>query len=55
MYLFLYTILTFAHIKHMNTFKRKKKKFQSKTDPLGSYNGVPENPYETPIQDADDL
>ena len=26
-----------------------------KTDPLGMYTGVPENPYEQPIQDADDL
>ncbi len=25
------------------------------TDPMGSYTGVPENPYETPVQDADDL
>ena len=25
------------------------------TDPLGSWTGVPENPYERPIQDADDL
>ena len=45
----------FAHIKHMSIFKKKKKKFQSKTDPLGSYTGVPENPYEQPVQDADDL
>ena len=27
----------------------------SKTDPLGSYTGMPENPYEKPVQDADDL
>ncbi len=26
-----------------------------KTDPNGSYTGVPENPYEQPVQDADDL
>lgn len=26
-----------------------------KTDPDGSYTGVPENPYEKPIQDVDDL
>ncbi len=45
----------YVHIKNMSIFKKKKKKFQSKTDPLGSYTGVPENPYETPIQDADDL
>ena len=24
-------------------------------DPLGMYNGVPEMPYELPVQDADDL
>lgn len=28
---------------------------QSDTDPLGSYTGVPDNPYEVPVQDADDL
>ena len=26
-----------------------------KTDPQGSYTGVPENPKEQPVQDADDL
>ena len=25
------------------------------TDPLGSWTGIPLNPYDTPIQDADDL
>ena len=25
------------------------------TDPLGSYTGVPTDPYDQPIQDADDL
>ena len=25
------------------------------TDPQGMYTGVPENPYEQPVQDADDL
>ena len=25
------------------------------TDPQGSYTGRPENPYEKPVQDADDL
>lgn len=25
------------------------------TDPQGSYTGVPENPEEKPVQDADDL
>ena len=27
----------------------------SKTDPLGSYTGKPEDPSEEPVQDADDL
>lgn len=27
----------------------------SKTDPNGSYTGVPKNPDEKPVQDADDL
>lgn len=27
----------------------------SDTDPLGMYTGVPEEPYEIPVQDADDL
>ncbi len=26
-----------------------------KTDPQGSYTGKPVNPYEVPVQDADDL
>ena len=25
------------------------------TDPQGSYTGVPEDPYDEPVQDADDL
>ncbi len=25
------------------------------TDPLGSWTGIPEDPYDMPIQDADDL
>ena len=24
-------------------------------DPMGSYTGIPEDPFETPVQDADDL
>lgn len=28
---------------------------KSPTDPLGMYTGVPEDPYEEPVQDADDL
>lgn len=48
--------LKFAHTFCMSFFKFKKKKiFQSKNDPLGSYTGVPENPNEQPEQDADDL
>lgn len=37
--------------------KRRKKKnlYQSQNDPLGSYTGTPTNPYEYPVQDADDL
>ena len=27
----------------------------TKTDPNGSWTGVPENPYDKPVQDADDL
>lgn len=27
----------------------------SETDPQGSWTGKPEDPYETPVQDADDL
>ena len=27
----------------------------SKTDPLGSYTGLPEDEEDTPVQDADDL
>lgn len=26
-----------------------------KPDPLGSYTGVPDEPFEIPVQDADDL
>ena len=31
------------------------KKNKIKTDPNGSYTGVPENHQEKPVQDADDL
>ena len=27
----------------------------AKTDPQGSWTGTPANPWETPVQDADDL
>lgn len=33
--------------------EKKKKKID--TDPQGSYTGRPEEPYEKPVQDADDL
>lgn len=29
--------------------------FSPETDPQGMYTGVPKNPYDAPIQDADDL
>ena len=32
-----------------------KKREQIKSDPNGSYTGRPEDPYEIPVQDADDL
>ena len=35
--------------------KKKQNLFQSKNDPLGAYTGVPENPFDMPQQDADDL
>ena len=38
--------------------KKRKGDYQdpmNKTDPDGSYTGVPEDPKERPIQDADDL
>jgi len=28
---------------------------QSETDPLGMWTGVPKDPHEKPVQDADDL
>lgn len=31
------------------------KKKKSNTDPFGSYTGRPEDPQDTPVQDADDL
>lgn len=35
--------------------KEETKQKPSKTDPLGSYTGVPKDPMDTPTQDADDL
>lgn len=34
---------------------RAKLVMNAKNDPLGSYTGVPEDPFEEPVQDADDL
>lgn len=39
----------------MKKIKKVKNLFYSDTDPNGSYTGVCENEYDTPIQDADDL
>lgn len=33
----------------------EKQKKKINTDPQGSYTGRPEEPYEKPVQDADDL
>ena len=41
-----------------NTPKKKQTPFPMQhrmTDPQGMYTGVPEDPFEYPIQDADDL
>ena len=39
-----------------NTIKEEKQPFyRPKTDPQGSYTGVPEQAREMPVQDADDL
>lgn len=38
-----------------NKDKETLKQKPSKTDPLGSYTGVPKDPEDTPTQDADDL
>ncbi len=34
---------------------KEEKKKPIDTDPQGSYTGRPEDPYEVPVQDADDL
>ena len=42
--------------KEKNTFKTEKKPLPySPTDLLGSYTGRPQDPYEVPVQDADEL
>ena len=35
--------------------KKRTRRSEIVTDPLGSWTGVPEDPYDKPIQDADDL
>lgn len=35
--------------------QKQKKKEEICTDPFGSYTGIPDDPHERPIQDADDL
>lgn len=35
--------------------KKRKNLYQSKNDPLGAYTGTPADPFEKPVQDADDL
>lgn len=39
----------------MNTIGPGKKPMKSDYDQLDSYTGTPDDPYETPVQDADDL
>ncbi len=43
-------------MKKKQASKKEEKIFHHPTtDPQGSYTGVPENPEEKPVQDADDL
>lgn len=43
-------------MKKKQSSKKEEKIFHRPiTDPQGSYTGVPENPEEKPVQDADDL
>ena len=41
--------------KNIDSPKFNKKNEDIPTDILGSYTGVPLNPFDTPVQDADDL
>lgn len=41
------------NVPEMNNLSNKS--HEIKTDPMGSYTGRPANPYEKPVQDADDL
>ena len=47
------------NLRNNNNSKQKintnKQCFKSKTDPQGSYTGTCKDPYEKPVQDADDL
>ena len=38
-----------------SSVKKPVRRSQISTDPLGSWTGVPDDPYDMPIQDADDL
>jgi len=46
-----------AEVQLMEQTKREQQmdRQPSDTDPLGMWTGVPEDPFETPVQDADDL
>ena len=44
-----------AHIDYPNTGFNIRPEGLVNTDPFGSYTGRAENPWETPVQDADDL
>lgn len=57
-------VLSGYSIAEVSTMKKHKKKLETqplthfqaeKTDPQGSYTGVPADIYEVPVQDADDL
>lgn len=41
--------------KAMEKAKRMSQFTAAKTDPMGSWTGQPLDPYEVPVQDADDL
>lgn len=41
--------------RRMENVSREMRTRPSKTDPSGSWTGVPDNPMESPVQDADDL
>lgn len=39
----------------MGTYSLEKEEPVIQTDPMGSYTGLTRDPYEKPVQDADDL